>query len=249
MKSVVLWMLLCVGFTASAQSNAFQHMKDDKVQIEIWSDVVCPFCYLGKNKLEKAIAKFNAQDQIKIVWRSYQLDPEFPENTSQPSAQYLSARKGVPVAQVEQMSSQLASAGTGYGIDFNFGKALTFNTKHAHRLIQWAKTFNQATALKTALMKGYFTEGLDLSNNENLLLKVKEVGLDAEEAGRILASDDYAMEVWNDIQEARSFGIRGVPFFLIDGEITISGAQSDQVFEQTIAAVLQKSSAGTQISD
>ncbi|HAY88115.1 MAG TPA: disulfide bond formation protein DsbA, partial [Bacteroidetes bacterium] len=113
-------------------------MNTEKAKIEVWSDVVCPFCLVGKKKLEQAIESQNAQNHIEIIWRSFQLDPGFPQNESVPSMKNLTERKGYPADQVVAMCGQLTASGKPYGIDFNFDNALTFNTSNAHRLIHWA---------------------------------------------------------------------------------------------------------------
>lgn len=215
-------------------------MTSEKVKIDVWSDVVCPFCFIGKQKMEQAIAKLGAQDQVEIIWHNFQLDPDFPKNTSMSSTAYLSERKGYPEAQVRAMSAQLAQQGKAYGIDFQFDKALSFNTWDAHRLIQWAKTAHKSHELKGALMKAYFSEGIDLSKQENLLGVVEKVGLDAKKAKSILETDAYSNEVKQDIYRSRELGIRGVPYFWINEQDEIYGAQSDQVFENVIGAALKK---------
>jgi predicted DsbA family dithiol-disulfide isomerase len=213
-------------------------MEIEKVKIEIWSDIVCPFCYIGKKKLEQAIKKLEAQDKVEIVWHSYQLDPDFPEGTSIPSSAYLSQRKGYSVSQIEGIHRHLADQAKAYGIDFEFGKALSFNTRNTHRLWQWSRQFNKQSALKEALMKAYFTDGTDLSVQENLLAVAERTGLDKIEAGAILNGDQFEQQVEMDIYQARQLGIRGVPYFLINEKAGISGAQPDQVFENHLSAAL-----------
>lgn len=214
-------------------------MSLEKVLIEIWSDVVCPFCYVGKKKLEQAIQRLNSEDKVEIIWHSFQLDPDFPKGESMPSTPYLSERKGYPKEQVIAMSENLTIQGKSYDIDFNFNEALTFNTLDAHRLIQWAKTENKSNALKEALMKAYFTDGIDLSKKENLISICKSLGLDTIKGQVVLDSNSYAEEVQNDIYQSRQLGIRGVPYFLINESLTISGAQSDEIFESVISSALK----------
>lgn len=213
-------------------------MPNETIKIEIWSDIVCPFCFVGKRKLEQAIKNQNAEDKVEIIWHSFQLDPDFPADNAYPSAQYLSERKGYPIDQVKDISNQLAENGKGYGIDFQFDKALIFNTFNAHRLIQWSKTENKSDALKEAMMVAYFTDGTNLTKEENLLAVAKSVGLSAEKAKSILASEEYSEEVRMDIYQAQQLSIRGVPYFLINEKTVISGAQADEVFENAIKAEL-----------
>lgn len=240
MKIISLIFLGLISLSAFAQNQSQVNMNTNKVTIEIWSDVVCPFCLLGKKKMEQAIAKTGAKERVEIIWHSFQLDPGFPKGTSVPSQQHLIERRGYPAAQLKAVSAQLAAQGKGYGIDFQFDKALTFNTWDAHRLIQWAKTLKKGNELKGALMTAYFSTGTDLSKQENLLQVVEQVGLDASRAKQILESNAFSQEVQQDIEASRQLGIRGVPFFVVNRQRAISGAQSDEVFEQIIGAAVKQ---------
>ena len=238
-KALLFALVMVFGLSLNGQTPDSPTETPTTVKIEIWSDVVCPFCYLGKKKVEQAVQKLNAEDKVEIVWHSFQLDPEFPTNTSVPSIENLSERKGYPIDQVREMCASLTQQGKGYQIEFAFEKALTFNTNDAHRLIQWGKTLGKGSELKEALMQAYFSEGTDLSQQENLLAVVEKVGLDKEKAQSVLESDVFAQDVQQDIYRSQQLGIRGVPFFLINGETAISGAQADPVFEQAIGEALQ----------
>jgi predicted DsbA family dithiol-disulfide isomerase len=211
-------------------------MIQENMKIEIWSDIVCPFCYLGKKKLERAIIKLNLKTYPEIVWHSFQLDPTFPKKTSIPSLQYLSEKKHIPIEQVHGMHKYLADQGNQYGINFQFDKALTFNTSDAHRLWQWSKELNKSKELKEALFSAYFTEGRDLSRHDNLLNVAVNSGLNRDEAEKILNSDSYEQELEEDKYQASQLGIRGVPYFLINEKAVISGAQDDKVFEHVLSA-------------
>lgn len=239
-KIGIVTLLAILSISLFAQSNTKQEMKLEKVKIDVWSDVVCPFCFIGKKKMEQAIDKLGAEDQVEIVWHSFQLDPTFPAGTSMPSPTYLTERKGYPAAQLKAASAQLANQGKGYGINFQFDNALTFNTWDAHRLIQWAKTLHKSNELKEALMKTYFEEGIDLSQQANLLSVIKEVGLDPAKAKEVLDTDAFSEAVQQDIQRSRLLGVSGVPYFLINEQQSIYGAQSDQVFEDMISAALKQ---------
>jgi predicted DsbA family dithiol-disulfide isomerase len=209
--------------------------------IEIWSDIVCPFCYLGKKKLEKAIESVGLNGQVDIVWRSFQLDPDFPIGISVPSTQYLSDKKGYPLNQIQAIQHQLRDQALDYGFDFNFDTALSFNTSLAHQLLHWSNHFGKSNALKEVLLKAYFTDGIDLSVSQNIAHLVTKVGLDEDEALLILSSEKYKDEVEADYYAASQIGVRGVPFFLINNQTAISGAQPDQVFEQVLQTEMIKS--------
>lgn len=214
-----------------------------QITIDIWSDVVCPFCYVGKKKLEKAITELDASKNVKVVWHSFQLDPSFPVGESMSTTEYLVKRKGYPADQVVVMQDRLESVGAQYGINFQFDKAKSFNTGNIHRLLQWAKKENKADELKEQLMHAYFTEGVDLNDTTNIISVVIKSGLDTISAKAILKGTDYQTEVKNDIVRAKELGIRGVPYFLINGTQVISGAQDDKVFLETLKKALKNSKA------
>jgi len=209
----------------------------EKINIAIWSDIVCPFCFIGKKKLEQAIEKLNLKDQVNIEWHSFQLDPDFPKGEAIPSSEYLAKRKKFPLEQIGAIQQQLTENAKPYGIDFQFEKALSFNTFDVHRLWQWSKTFGKSSEFKDAFMLAYFTNGMDLSKEENCLNVVGNCGLDKEVAKQILNSDKYSKEVDEDIYQASQIGVRGVPFFVINNQFTISGAQDDSVFESALQKV------------
>jgi predicted DsbA family dithiol-disulfide isomerase len=208
-----------------------------KISIGIWSDIVCPFCFIGKKKLENAISKLNLSDQVEIEWHSFQLDPDFPKGESIPSSEYLAKRKNFPLEQINSIQEQLTASATPYGIDFQFDKSLSFNTMDVHRLWQWSKIMGKSSELKEALMLAYFTNGIDLSKEENVLKVVENCGLDRIEAQAIFRSDAFSNEVDEDIYHASQIGVRGVPFFVINNQFAISGAQEDSVFESALMKV------------
>jgi predicted DsbA family dithiol-disulfide isomerase len=239
MKTGILIIVMIICLPLWSQSNTKQEMKEDKVTIEIWSDVVCPFCLLGKKKIERAIDKLDASAKVNVIWRSFQLDPVFPLNEAIPTMQNLAERKGYPVDQVKDMCANLTQQGKAYGIEFNFEKALTFNTFDTHRLIQWASSYGLSNDLKEAFMLAHFSAGVDLSKKGNVLEIIALIGLDKVEAKQVLDSDAYSANVKKDIQRADSLGISGVPFFLINGNQGISGAQQDHVFENVLSAAIK----------
>jgi len=207
------------------------------IKIDIWSDIVCPFCFIGKKKLEQAIDKLNLNQQVEIEWHSFQLDPDFPVGEAIPSSTYLAQRKNFPVEQINAIEQQLTTSAKPYGIDFRFDKALSFNTLAVHRLWQWSKTLGKSSELKEALMQAYFTDGIDLSKEENVLQVVENCGLDKIKAQTILKSNQFSNEVDEDIYHASQIGVRGVPFFVLNNQFAISGAQEDSVFENALKKV------------
>ena len=213
-------------------------MQNPVIKIEIWSDIVCPFCYVGKKKIQQVIEKLNIEDEVQIIWRSYQLDPDLPSEKAYPSLEYLMKKKNISAEQMQGMNEYLKQQGLQYGIDFQLDKSMVFNTFNAHRLLQWAKEFNKSSELKEAFMKAYFTNGIDLSNHENLISAVGKVGLDTQKAIEVLKSNDYSEAVENDIYQSKTISLRGVPHFLFNDKFFISGAQEDLVFENAIKGEL-----------
>ncbi len=214
-------------------------MHQEMISIDIWSDIVCPFCYVGKKKLEKAIHQLELTDKIVIQWHSFELAPDFPKGQSMPSTQFLTEKRGYPPAQLQKAQEHLTRQGREYGIDFRFEKSLSFNTFDVHRLWQWSKTLKKDTEFKEAFMYAYFTEGIDLSKQENVLNVITKLGLNREKAAEILESNLFAQEVRNDQQQAAKLGIGGVPYFIIQGKQVISGAQDDRVFENALKGVIK----------
>jgi predicted DsbA family dithiol-disulfide isomerase len=211
-------------------------MESGRLIIEIWSDIVCPFCYLGKKKLQQAVRKLGVSEITEIIWHSFQLDPDFPVNYSISSSKYISEKKNISAEQLHEMHQYLVSQGKSYGIDFQFEKAISFNTFDAHRLWQWSKKFDKSNEAKEAFFEAYFTYGTDLSQKINLLNVIERLGLERDEAEKILNSHSYEQEMEDDRYQARQLGIRGVPYFLINNKEIISGAQDDKVFENVLSA-------------
>lgn len=210
-------------------------MESKKIVVEVWSDIMCPFCYIGKKNFEKALQQIPNADQFQVEWKSFQLDPEIPENTSfLGEKEYLAQRKGMQEAQVREMLQYVTEAGANAGIKMNFDRSIVANTQRAHRLLHLAKQTNQANALKERLFAAHFTDGLDVGNREVLSQLAAEVGLDSSEVNRVLNSDEFAYDVIQDIQEGANIGVRGVPFFVIDRKYAVSGAQPVEVFVETL---------------
>ena len=213
-------------------------MQNPVITIEIWSDIVCPFCYVGKKKIQQVIEKLNIEDEVQIIWRSYQLDPDLPSEKAYHSLEYLMLKKNISAEQMQGMNEYLKQQGLEYGIDFQLDKSMVFNTFNAHRLLQWSKEFNKSSELKEAFMKAYFTDGIDLSNPDNLISAVGMLGLDTEKAKEIINSTSYSEFVNDDIYQSKTINLRGVPHFLFNDKFFISGAQEDLVFENAIKGEL-----------
>lgn len=204
------------------------------MKIEIWSDVVCPFCYIGKRKLEKALERFPQKDKVEIEWKSFQLNPDQKTNPNISTLEHLAESKGWTMAQTREITSNVVNMAAAQGLEFDFEKAVVANTKNAHRLIHLAKEFGKGDAMKERLLSAYFSEGKNVDDFSTLTSLGMEVGIDGEKIKVMLESDQFENAVDQDIYESRQIGVRGVPFFVLDRKFGISGAQSDEVFDQTL---------------
>lgn len=207
----------------------------NKMKVEIWSDVMCPFCYIGKRKFEKAVAQFADSSNIEVIWKSFQLSPDMVTDTTISTYQYLADHKGIPVADAKRMSDQVTQSAAREGLVYNFDNAVVANSFKAHRFTHYAKSYGKQDAAEEALFKAYFTEGKNIDDNSILVSLGVSIGLDAEDLNNTLQTDKHAAEVDADITEANMLGIRGVPFFVFDRKYAVSGAQDSSVFIQTLS--------------
>ncbi len=205
------------------------------MRVEIWSDVVCPWCYIGKRRFEQALAGFSNRDEVEVVWRSFELDPSAPPERTGDYAGHLAGKYGVPLAQAQQMLDTMTATAAQEGLDFSFATARPGSTFDAHRLLHLAADRGVQGAVKERLMRATFTEGEPIGDHDALVRLGAEAGLDADEAREVLASDRYAAEVRGDEQQARAYGITGVPFFVVDGRYGVSGAQPAEALGQVLA--------------
>lgn len=212
------------------------------MDIEIWSDIMCPFCYIGKRHLEAALKQFDNADDVNIIWHSFQLDPELPKPSSSLSVyEYLADRKGMSLEQSKAMHGNVLKMAEAAGLHYNFDRAVVANSFDAHRLIQLAKTKGKGDEVEERLFKAYFMEGKDLCDNDTLVSIGKEVGLEESDLLDLVNSDAFSDEVKRDIWEARQIGVQGVPFFVFDRRYAISGAQPVESFVKTLEKVWEES--------
>lgn len=204
------------------------------MKVEIWSDVVCPWCYIGKRRFEQALARFAHRDEVEIVWRSFELDPGAPRSTPGSLNDMLAKKMGTTTARAAAMNAHVSQLAAGEGLDYHLDIARPGNTFDAHRLIHLAAAHGKQGEAKERLMRAYFTEGAAIGEREALVALGVELGLPAEDVRAALESDTYAAEVRADENRARMFGISGVPFFAIDERYGISGAQPPELFVQTL---------------
>ncbi|MDM1045331.1 DsbA family oxidoreductase [Myroides sp. 1354] len=212
------------------------------MKVEIWSDVMCPFCYVGKKHFENALEQLPFKDKIEVEWKSFQLDPTLPiEGASQSTIDYLVNRKGMPKEQIEGMMNHLQQAGAAVGIDFKQDISIPVNTFRAHRLIHFAQSKGKGNEMEEALFLAHFTEGKNVGKMEVLTELATSIGLDKEEVVALLSSENQTQEVKNDIEEAQALGISGVPFFVVDRKYGISGAQPIDTFAEALTQAYEES--------
>ena len=204
------------------------------MKIEIWSDVMCPFCYIGKRNFEKALAQFTEKEKIEIVWKSFQLDASVPDIATESYEEYLVKRKGLSAEQVKGMLQNVTQMAREAGLDYHFDRSVMVNSLKAHRLIQFAKTRNLGDEAEERLFHAFFTEGKSIADIDTLTQLGVEIGLDATELQVAFTDERYAYQVNQDIQEARQIGVNGVPFFVFNRKYAISGAQPPQAFLETL---------------
>lgn len=207
-----------------------------RMKVEIWSDVVCPWCYIGKRRFEGALREFEHRDEVEVVWRSFELDPgAAPSHESDLSqAEQLSIKKGMPIDQVRQMMDQVTAVAATVGLEYRLDQTRPGNTFDAHRLLHLALERGLQDELKERLDSATFTEALSVSDHDELTRLAVEVGLDEDEVRAVLSSDRYAGAVRNDEAMAGRYGISGVPFFVIDGRYGVSGAQPSEAILQVL---------------
>ncbi|HCN85121.1 MAG TPA: disulfide bond formation protein DsbA [Sphingobacteriaceae bacterium] len=200
------------------------------MKVEIWSDIMCPFCYIGKRRFENALEQFPNKENIEIQWRSFQLAPELKTDTSKSVHEYLAEKKGWSLDYSEDVNNKMTATAKEAGLEYNFDKAIVANSFNAHRLSHLATKYNLQDAAEERLFAAYFTEGKNIDNNETLIQLGNEIGLPETEIRKMLDSDLYANEVQQDIYLAQKIGVRGVPFFVLDNKYAVSGAQTIETF-------------------
>jgi predicted DsbA family dithiol-disulfide isomerase len=196
------------------------------MEIEVWSDVVCPWCYLGKRRLERAIGAFEHRDEVTVRWRSFELDPGAPPRRSGTAAEHLAAKYGMTPEQVEASWERLTGLADAEGLEYHLADAQGGSSFDAHRLLQLAGELGLQDTVKERLLRAYFTEGLPIGDRDVLGRVAVEAGLPQDEVDEVLATDRYAQAVRDDERRAQQLGIGGVPFFAVDGRYGVSGAQS-----------------------
>jgi len=205
------------------------------MKIEIWSDVACPWCYIGKRRFETALAEFEHRDSVEVKWRSYQLDPTLPEHYDGTELEYLSTRKGLAPQQVAQMFQHVTEQAKGEGLDYRFDSVVVANSFTAHRLIHLAAAHGKQDEAKERLLSDHFEHGKDIGSREYLTSLALDLRINRDEVEELFTTDKYAADVRSDFEEGRALGISGVPFFVIDRKFGLSGAQPAETFTAALS--------------
>lgn len=243
LSKVLIIILMITCFSACGQQNEKQQSvkttskkTENKMKIEIWSDIMCPFCYIGKRNFETALSQFANKEFVEVEWKSFQLDPTIPEVPKYQDDMYMfvADRKGLSYEQSKKMHQDLIEYAKSLGLEYNFDKALVTNSLKGHRLIQFAKTKGLGEKAEERLFYAYFTEGKNLSTLATLIELGKEIGLTEIEVNTALTDSLYLQKVESDSKEAQTLGARGVPFFVIDRKYAIAGAQKPNEILKTL---------------
>ena len=210
------------------------------MKVEIWSDLVCPFCYLGKRRFEAGLAQFGHPEAVEIAWRSFELDANTAPRPGQSVFDHMAERKGIPLGQSHQMHAQVAAAAAEAGLAYHFDKAVAVNTFLAHQLLHFAAAHGRQAEAKERLFRAYYTEGHNIGSVETLAALAAEIGLDAAAARQALLAGTHAPAVRRDEARAQQIGVRGVPYFVFDDKYAGSGAQPAAVFAEVLQKVWQE---------
>ncbi|HLS45450.1 MAG TPA: DsbA family oxidoreductase [Ornithinicoccus sp.] len=214
------------------------------LKVDIWSDIACPWCYIGKRKFERAVEQFSTEGrEVEVEFHSFELSPDTPVDFEGSEVDFLVAHKGLPADQVEQMLERVGSIAESVGLHYDFDALRHTNTVRAHQVLHLAKTKGLQSELKERLLRAYFEEGRHVGRAEDLADLAAEVGLDRDEVIVALESEEFLPDVRADINQARAYGISGVPFFVIDQKYGISGAQESETFVQALGQAWEEKTA------
>jgi predicted DsbA family dithiol-disulfide isomerase len=242
---IAIGMVLIISFNACQESksknsislksnNNLQKNIAMKMQVEIWSDVMCPFCYIGKRKFETALSQFAEKNNIEVVWKSFQLNPDMKTDVNKNSIVALAEHKGISLAESKEMHQYVIEMAAKAGLNYQMDKTISANSFNAHRLTHYAKSQGKQLAVEEKLFEAYFILGKNIDDINTLVNIGESAGLESNALLKVLQGNDYADEVNKDIYEAQQVGARGVPFFVFGRKYAVSGAQESAVFLQTL---------------
>lgn len=213
--------------------------------IEVWSDIACPFCYIGKHRLEQALVEFGHRDAVRLQWKSFQLNPDLHYTPGDTLNSYLARHKGWSEKEARSANQHVTQMARQAGLTFDLERALPVNTFKAHVLLQLASASGRQNELGEALFSAYFKEGRNVSDESTLIDIATKVGLPGAEVTEALGRSEFADAVARDVAEAQQLGIRGVPFFVFNRKYAVSGAQPKEVFAQALNTAWNEEAQGT----
>jgi len=209
------------------------------MRVDIWSDIVCPWCYVGKRRFEAALAAFEGRDEIQIVHHAFQLNPQAPRDRTSSRGEMLMAKYGMTPEQLTATDARMTRVAADEGLDYHLEGTVTGNTRDAHQLVHLAREYDLEDAMIERLYRAYFTEGRSVFDQDSLVELARDVGLDPDEVRQVLHEGRYEPDVDEDIDIARRVGITGVPFFVFDAKYGLSGAQQSSVFLEALGKVAE----------
>ncbi|AKG73138.1 DsbA family oxidoreductase [Salinicoccus halodurans] len=210
------------------------------MKVEIWSDIGCPFCYIGKKNFEAGVSEFAGKDDLEVIYRSFQLDPTAKKEPDESMAELLAKKYNKSVKEAEIMNSQVADAAKAAGLDFNMEKVVPSNSMDAHRLVKLASEEGKEGEAMNRLYKAYFTDGLNVADTETLVQIGTEIGLDSDKIRAMLSDDLYKEKVIEDQNVANQLGAQGVPLFVINRKYGVSGAQPPEAFKEALTKAYEE---------
>lgn len=210
------------------------------MKIEIWSDYVCPFCYIGKRRLEEALEVTGLTDKVEVVFKAYELDPNSPRSSEMTMHEALSKKYNMSLEEAVNMTDNISEQAKTVGLDYDFENMKPGNTFDAHRLVKLAETENLSGVVAESLLRANFIDAKEVGKIEVLLQIAEDAGISQERAKEMLESDEFAEDVKADITEARQVGVQGVPFFVINRKYAISGAQPAETFAEALQKVAKE---------
>lgn len=211
--------------------------KHKNMTVDIWSDIRCPFCYIGKRKFEQALQQFKNKENVEVIWHSFQLDPDLKTQPEVDVIDYFTKAKGISRKQADQMFNRAKEMAAETGLEFNMDSLIVANSFTSHKLLQFAKSKGLGDEIKEALFEAHFTEGKNIDDRQSLIEIATRIGLDKKETEEVLDSERFSYEVKQDEMEAKNIGVQGVPFFVFNNKYAVSGAQAPETFLE----VLEKS--------
>lgn len=214
-----------------------------KMKVDIWSDIRCPFCYIGKHKFEKALKQFENRDNVEVTWHSFQLDPNLKTQPETDTIEYFTKAKGISREQALQMFGGAQKMAAETGLELNLENSIVANSFRSHQLLQFAKSKGLGDEVKEALFEAHFSEAKNIDDQQTLLEIAATVGLDKAETEEVLNSEKFAYQVKQDEMAAKNIGVQGVPFFVFNNKYAVSGAQAPETFLEALEKSWEENSA------